>query len=112
LQPVNDRSLDYPSPRPRISLNRYGSAFVFSPTLSWRWVWRDIWSHHAAGGDIDDAATTIGAIAGLGPREPSTGPRFAELAVRFLDRVGSRGWSWHCAWLDEGGVASLAEPYR
>jgi hypothetical protein len=73
--------------------NRQYRAFVFSPTGDSCWVWRDIWNHLADGGDIDDAAATIGAIAGIGPNEPPTGPQFAELATRFLDRVGGRGWS-------------------
>jgi hypothetical protein len=66
---------------------------VYSPTGSSCWVWRDIWNHLADGGNIDDAAATIGAIAGIGPNEPPTGPQFADPATQFLDRVGSRGWS-------------------
>src|SRR5205823_4452233 len=78
-----------PFPRPRVSLNRPGSAWVFSQTGSTRWTWRQIWNHLAASGDADEAATIIGAVAGLGTREPNAGPGFAEMAAAFLDAVGS-----------------------
>lgn len=110
LQSVNDRAVHVPSPGPRISLNRAGSVFLFSPTGSWRWVWRNIWPHLAAGGDIDDAATVLGSIAGLGPPEHTEHPTFAELAAEFLEHVGP-GWSWRCA-AGGGDVESWLEPYR
>ncbi|MEP1125285.1 MAG: hypothetical protein ABJH68_15480 [Ilumatobacter sp.] len=100
LQPVTDRSIGTPSPQARIFLNRPGSARVFSVKGGERWVWRNLWNQLAAGGDIDHAAAALGATAGLGqPTEP-TGQSFAEMAAEFLDRIGSHGWSWRCAWFD------------
>ncbi len=76
LQPHDDRRLDTPSRLPRISLNRLGSAWVWSQLGTDRWVWRDIWRHLAAGGDVADAARLIGVTAGL-PVEDA--PKKAEL---------------------------------
>ena len=111
LQPLSDRSLDWPAPRPRISLNRPGSAWVFAQTGQPRWVWREIWNHLAHGGDADQAATTIGAIAGLGPQEPSTGAPFAQLAAVFLESVGDTGFSWRCAWPGENFISPWVDRY-
>jgi hypothetical protein len=57
-------------------------------------------------------AGTIGAIAGIGPNEPPADPLFAELATEFLDRIGTHGWSWCCAFGGSGRVSSWVEPYR
>lgn len=97
LQSLSDRTLALPSPLPRISLNRPGSAWVFSQTGAPRWTWREIWNHLAAGHDPADAATTIGTIAGLGPPHPAPTPCFAEMAAAFLEIAGPE-WSWRCAW--------------
>lgn len=111
LQPLGDRSLDWPALRPRISLNRPGSACVFAQTGQPRWVWREIWNHLAVGGDVDQAAITIGAIAGMGPRERSSEATFAQLAAAFLALVGEAGFSWRCAWTSENSVPSWVDLY-
>lgn len=111
LQPLRDRSLDWPALRPRISLNRPGSAWVFAQTGQPRWVWREIWNHLAVGGDVDQAAITIGAIAGMGPRERSSEATFAQLAAAFLTLVGEGGFSWRCAWSSENSVPSWVDLY-
>ncbi len=110
LQPLSDRSLDWPAARPRISLNRPGSAWVFAQTGQPRWVWREIWEHLAAGGDAGQAAATLGAIAGLGSAEAATGPRFAQLAVAFLELVDD-GFSWRCAWPSENSIPAWVDRY-
>lgn len=111
LQPLSDRSLDWPAARPRISLNRPGSAWVFAQTGQPRWVWREIWEHLAAGGDTGQAAATLGAIAGLGPPEAATGPRFAELAAAFLELADAAGFSWRCAWPSENSIPAWVDRY-
>ena len=111
LQPLSDRSLGWPAARPRISLNRPGSAWVFAQTGQARWVWREIWNHLAAGGDVGRAAVTLGAIAGLGPPETATAPRFAQLAAAFLELVGDTGFSWRCAWPGENSIPAWVDRY-
>lgn len=106
LRPVNDYSLDLCSVQPRITLNRAGSAWVFNQVGEARWTWRGIWNHLAAGGDADEAALKLGAIAGLGKPEKSTGPTFAQMASYFLELVGDPSWQWRNAWPDTGSTAS------
>ncbi len=112
LQPLDDRSVDWPAQRPRVSLNRPGSAWVFNQQGTPRWVWRGIWNHLASGASFDQAAATIGAIAGLGPTEHAAGTSFAQMAVQFLDQAKSPGWSWRCAWPGDGNVSEWVERYR
>lgn len=111
LQPVNDRSLDWPAPRPRISLNRPGSAWVFGQLGQPRWVWREVWNHLAAGGDAEEAAATIGAIAGLGVKEIASGPGFAQLAAALHERADAPSISWRCAWPGENSIPSWVDRY-
>lgn len=112
LQDLADRTLALPSPRPRISLNRPGSLWVFSQMGSVRWTWREIWNFLAHGGDAREAAVIVGAIAGLGRKEVASGPCFAEVALAFLEAVQEPGWSWRCAWPDSGEVSPWVERYR
>jgi hypothetical protein len=111
LHHVVDRALSWPAP-PRLSLNRPGSLWVFSQTGTDRWVWRNIWNHLGAGGDLGEAADVVGAIAGLGKHEPVAGPTFPEMAVAFLEAVDQPGWSWRCAWTASGDVAPWVERYQ
>ena len=111
LQRVNDRSLDWPSPRPRISLNRPGSAWVLGQQGQPQWVWREIWNHLAAGGDVNAAAATIGAIAGLGATEVASGPCFAQLASALLDHVNAPSISWRCAWPGENSIPAWLDRF-
>lgn len=111
LQGRDDRRLGPPSPRPRISLNRPGSAWVFTQTGTARWTWREVWEHLGSGGDPDEAARIIGAIAGL-RKEAAAGPTFADMAHAFLEAAPGSGWQWRCAWPDEPVVAPWVERYR
>lgn len=112
LQGTGDRRLDWPSPLPRVSLNRPGSLWVFSQTGATRWTWRQIWNHLARGGDAGEAAAIVGAIAGLVQERHAAGPCFAEAAVAFLEAANEPGWSWRCAWPDGVEVSSWVERYR
>lgn len=56
---------DRPFVEPYVSLG--ASAWVFNQLGQPRWVWRGIWEHLDAGGDVIDAARTIGIMTGLGP---------------------------------------------
>jgi hypothetical protein len=113
LQALADRALQYPSPLPRVSLNRPGSLWVHSQIDSERWAWRGIWNYLANGGDADEAAKIVGEIAGLGSAEPSR-PTFADVAYSFLQAVGDADWSWRCAWSEGYGSPETpwAERYR
>ena len=98
LQSVHDRTLETPSPQPRVTLSRPGSLWVFGQTGEPRWTWREIWNHLAQGGDPEEAATIVGAIAGLGPDGTNSPPVFAQLACAFLEATAQPLWSWRCAW--------------
>ena len=111
LHHVQDATFAWPSPTPRLSMNRPGSLAVFSQTGSFRWTWRHIWNHLHAGGDLGDAAEIVGALAGLGQHEAPKGATFPELAVAFLETVNGSGWSWRCAWPDNGDVAPWVERF-
>jgi hypothetical protein len=112
LRPMGDRSLEWPAPRSRVSLNRPGSAWVFAPGNTPRWTWREIWNHLAHGGDADEAAIIIGAIAGLPNGETkASSPGFAQMAVAFLELAKDSTWSWRCAWTDDE-VAAWADRFR
>lgn len=112
LQRTSDGSVDWPAPGPRVVLNRPGSLWVFSPTGSTRWVWRGIWNHLAAGGDIDAAADVIGAMAGLGSSDTEGDiPAFASLAARLFHDPGNADLEWRCAWTPESGGASWVDRY-
>lgn len=109
LQSIGDdawATLATPSVLPRVSLNRCGSVWVRSQTGSDRWIWRGVWSHLAAGGDILEAARTIGSIAGLRAPESGRRPTFPDIALKFLETVAEpQEWSWRCAWPNTGDVA-------
>ena len=111
LQGRADNSLHWPSDSARISLNRHGSARVFSHLGEDRWVWSGIWSHLANGGDIDQAALELGAMAGLGEPTESPGTGLADLATRFLDTVHDPAWTWRCAWA-EGDLRSWVRDFQ
>jgi hypothetical protein len=83
--------------RVRIAMNRPGSLWVFGPTGADRWTWRGVWNHLAAGGDLREAATIIGSMAGL-PAEPEAAVTFPCIAAAFLDAIDEPGWAWRCAW--------------
>lgn len=110
LRAVGDRAVVPPHSQAYVSLNRVGSASVFSPFGTARWTWRGIWGHLAAGGSAGAAAEVLGAMAGLDPPEPASGSTFADLAVALLEGVGTPGWSWRCAWSDE--EATWAAPFE
>ena len=98
LQGFSDRSLTLPSSGPRISLNRPGSLWVLSQAGSASWTWRGIWEYLAHEGSADEAAKVVGAMAGLGVREPPRQPSFAQTAVDLLEASPPlSGWSWRCA---------------
>ena len=111
LRHRNDRHLSHPSVGPRVSLNRPGSAWVFAQDGSPRWVWRGIWGYLANGGDVDEAAATIGAVAGLPDEEPATSATFAEVARDFLTAHPGEDWEWRCAWPGFPGIQHWAEPF-
>ncbi len=112
LRSTTDRALSVRSPRPRVSLNRAGSAWVFSQAGSVRWTWRHIWNYLAAGGDVADAAAKLAGVAGLGGPQASTDPTFAEMAVAFLDYVPGQQWSWRCAWTDNAVRSAVVDRFR
>jgi hypothetical protein len=111
LQALADKALQYPSPLPRVSLNRPGSLWVHSQIGSERWAWRGIWNYLTNGGDVDEAARIVGEIAGLGSAEPAR-PTFAELAHTFLEAVGNADWSWRCAWSEGYGSPETSWTHR
>jgi hypothetical protein len=106
LQATNNRSIDYPSERPRILINRHGSTWVFNQLGQPRWVWRGVREQMARGASADDAAEIIGRIAGVWPPErpdpaaKSSEATFAELAAEFLELVPAGACLWQNAWLD------------
>jgi hypothetical protein len=112
LQSISDLTLGPQSPRPRVSLNRPGSLWVFAQTGETRWTWREIWNHLAHGGDPDEAARIVGAIAGFRAGESRAGPGFADMACAFLDAAPEPLWSWRCAWADGGEPSPWVERYR
>ena len=112
LQGFSDRSLTLPSSGPRISLNRPGSLWVFSQSGSASWTWREIWAYLAHGGNADEAAKVVGAIAGLGMPELSKQPTFAQTAVDLLEASPLSGWSWQCATPGSNDVSQWVERFR
>jgi hypothetical protein len=112
LQPVNDRTLGTTTSPIAVRLNRAGSLWVFGPGGSARWSWSGIWNHLAADGDPHEAARIVGAIAGLGAPEKSSGPTFPQLATAFLDRLGSHHWTWRNAAPDACTTSAWVERYR
>lgn len=105
LRAVDDKSTSRRSPTPRVVLNREGSAWVFNQVGDARWTWRGIWEALAVGHDVDEAAKRLGAIAGLGNDESHQAATFAEMAARFLVRLGEPGWRWRNACPDVGDTA-------
>lgn len=112
LQPLNDRTLGTTTSPITVRLNRAGSLWVFGPGGCNRWTWRGIWNHLGAGGDPHGAAQTVGAIAGLGAPEQTSGPTFPQLAAAFLDRLGSHHWTWRNAAPDAHTTSAWVERYR
>lgn len=112
LRNVRDRRMDEPSSTPRVRLNRPGSAWVFGQSGEPRWTWREVWSHLAADGDADEAAAIIASVGGLGRAGPHVGLKFAEVASQFLDAVDGSGWTWRCAWPNDGTIPAWVEQYR
>ena len=101
LQHQKDARLNPPWTQPLVSMNRPGSLRVLAQSGSERWVWRGIWNHLANGGDPEQAAAIVGAIAGLPEAERHSGPSFAEMAVTFLSIVADDSWSWRNGWQDD-----------
>jgi hypothetical protein len=113
LQGLSDRSLTLPSPGPRISLNRPGSLWVLSQSGSPSWTWREIWEYLAHEGSADEASEVVGAMAGLGMREPLKRPTFAQMAVDILEASPPlSGWSWRCASLGGHETSQWVERFR
>jgi hypothetical protein len=96
MQSTKDHSFTVPSPLSRISLNRPGSVWVRSHQGTDRWVWRGIWSALQGGMDPDEAAETIGFIAGLPVDRSRDGANLPEIAALLTAR--SADIRWTCAW--------------
>jgi hypothetical protein len=43
---------------------------------------------------------------------PHVGPKFAEVASQFLEAVDGSGWTWRCAWPNDGAIPTWVEQYR